>query len=51
MGLTKNTIDYSKLHEDLLSVKEGRIKEGYTFGHPAIDQYFRFKPRNFNRII
>lgn len=51
MGLTKNTINYSKLHEDLLSVKEGRIKEGYTFGHPAIDQYFRFKPRNFNIIL
>lgn len=51
MGLTKNTINYSKLHEDLLSVKEGRIKEGYTFGHEAIDQYFRFKPRNFNIIL
>ena len=51
MGLTKNTIDYGKLHEDLLSVKEGRIKEGYTFGHKAIDQYFRFKPRNFNIIL
>lgn len=51
MGLTKNTINYSKLHEDLLSVKEGRIKEGYSFGHEAIDQYFRFKPRNFNIIL
>lgn len=51
MGLTKNTINYAKLHEDLLSVKEGRIKEGYTFGHEAIDEYFRFKPRNFNIIL
>jgi hypothetical protein len=51
MGLTKNTIEYSKLHEDLLAVKEGRIKEGFTFGHDAIDQYFRYKPKNFNIIL
>jgi hypothetical protein len=47
----KNTIDFSKLHEDLLAVREGRVKEGYKFGHEAIDQFLRFKPKNFNIIL
>ena len=47
----KNTIDQSQLHEDLLAVKEGRIKEGYKFGHDGIDEYFRFKPKAFNIIL
>lgn len=47
----KNTIDFSKLHEDLLAVREGRVKEGYKFGHEAIDEFLRFKPKNFNIIL
>jgi hypothetical protein len=47
----KNTIDFSKLHEDLLAVKEGRVKEGYKFGHDGLDEYLRFKPKNFNIIL
>jgi hypothetical protein len=47
----KNTIDFSKLHEDLLAVREGRVKEGYKFGHKAIDEFLRFKPKNFNIIL
>jgi hypothetical protein len=47
----KNTIDFSKLHEDLLAVREGRVKEGYKFGHAAIDEFLRFKPKNFNIIL
>lgn len=47
----KNTIDFSKLHEDLLSVREGRVKEGYKFGHKALDEFIRFKPSNFNIIL
>jgi len=49
--MMKNTIDFSKLHEDLLAVREGRVKEGYKFGHEAIDQFLRFKPKNFNIIL
>ena len=47
----EKTIDYSQLHEQLLAVKEGRIKEGYKFGHDGIDEYFRFKPKAFNIIL
>jgi len=47
----KNTIDFSKLHEDLLAVREGRVKEGYKFGHESIDEFLRFKPKNFNIIL
>lgn len=52
MGTTKKrTIEYGELHEKLLAVKEGRIKEGYKFGHEAIDEHIRFKPRSFNIIL
>lgn len=44
-------IDYNSVLSKLNDVREGRIKEGLKLGIPEIDEYFRFKPGNFNIIL
>lgn len=44
-------IDYNSVLSKLNDVREGRIKEGLKLGIPEIDEYFRFKPSNFNIIL
>ena len=44
-------INYEKVTEHLNKIRNGEIKEGLTLGFPEIDEYFRFKPKNFNVIL
>lgn len=44
-------IDYNSVLSKLNDVREGRIKEGLKLGIPEIDEYFRFKPGNFNIVL
>jgi hypothetical protein len=44
-------IDYNKTIKYLDDVRSGKIKEGLKVGVPEIDNYFRFKPGNFNVIL
>tara|TARA_R110002074_G_scaffold48308_3_gene123629 strand:+ start:81 stop:992 length:912 start_codon:yes stop_codon:yes gene_type:complete len=44
-------INYEKVTEHLNKIRNGEIKEGLTLGFPELDEYFRFKPKNFNVIL
>jgi hypothetical protein len=44
-------IDYKQQIEHLKEIRKGSIKEGAGYGLPEVDEYFRFKPSNFNVIL
>jgi len=44
-------INYEKVTAHLQDIRTGKIKEGLILGVPEIDEYFRFKPSNFNIIL
>lgn len=44
-------INYEKITAHLQDIRSGKIKEGLILGVPEIDEYFRFKPSNFNIIL
>lgn len=44
-------IDYKKQIEHLKQIRKGNVKEGMRLGLNEIDEYFRFKPTNFNVIL
>jgi hypothetical protein len=44
-------INYEKVTAHLQDIRSGKIKEGLILGVPEIDEYFRFKPSNFNIIL
>lgn len=44
-------IQFNDEIDKIKSVIRGDIKEGLTLGVPAIDEYVRFKPSNFNVIL
>jgi hypothetical protein len=44
-------IDYNKEIDKLNEVRLGNVKEGLALGHREIDEWFRFKPSNFNVIL
>jgi len=44
-------IEFNQQIEKIKDVLKGNIKEGLNLGIPAIDEYIRFKPSNFNVIL
>jgi len=44
-------INYEKVTQHLNKIREGKVIEGLTLGFPEIDDYFRYKPQNFNVIL
>lgn len=44
-------IEFNQQVDKIRDVLNGRIKEGLSLGIPAIDEYARFKPSNFNVIL
>jgi len=44
-------IKYSDLIDKLRQIRSGKIKKGLKLDIPEIDEYFRFKPANFNVIL
>ena len=44
-------INAKDTYEYLQDVRKGTIREGVKLDVPEIDQYFRFKPTNFNVIL
>jgi len=44
-------IDLNKTYLHLDNIRSGKIKEGLRLGYPAIDDYLRFKPGNFNVVL
>lgn len=44
-------INYEKVTAHLQDIRTGKIKEGLTLGIPEIDDFIRFKPKNFNVIL
>lgn len=44
-------VDYNKEIDHLKKIRKGEIKEGLRIGIPELDEYFRFKPSNFNVIL
>lgn len=44
-------IDFDKEVDKLLQIRQGKIVEGLKLDIPEIDEYFRFKPGNFNVIL
>lgn len=44
-------INYEKVTAHLNKIRNGEIKEGLTLGFPELDEFLRFKPKNFNVIL
>jgi len=44
-------IEFNQQVDKIRDVLKGNIKEGLSLGIPAIDEYIRFKPSNFNVIL
>lgn len=44
-------IQFNQQVDKINDILTGKIKEGLGLGEPAIDEYFRFKPNNFNIIL
>ena len=44
-------IEFNQQIDKINDILNGRIKEGLNLGIPAIDEYVRFKPSNFNVIL
>lgn len=44
-------VNFSEQIEKLKDVRSGNIKEGLKLGVPAIDEWMRYKPSNFNVIL
>ena len=44
-------IQFDQQVDKINDILKGNIKEGLSLGIPSIDEYFRFKPSNFNVIL
>lgn len=44
-------VSYADLTGRVDLIRMNRVKQGYDFGHPVIDEYFKFKRGNFNIIL
>lgn len=44
-------VKFQEQIEKINDIREGKIKEGLSLGIEPIDEYFRFKPSNFNVIL
>ena len=44
-------INYEKIIQNLLDIKQGNVLQAQELGIADIDQYLRFKQSNFNLIL